>query len=99
MQEPGFFRKSSILGKITAIDHVNHRVAWRFHGLPKCLLHTARWQTLSVDEVTGRTKYETIEVFGGFLAYLTKFFFGKNLALGFKAMAECLKKRAEELSP
>lgn len=98
MEEPGWFGKSSVFGKVTTIDHVNHRAAWSAQGLPKFLLHTERWQALSVDEATGRTKYETIEVFGGFLAYFVKFFVGKNLALGFQAGADCLKKCAEESS-
>lgn len=99
MEEPGFFAKSSAFAKMTTIDHINHRAAWSFEGLWKFLLHTERWQALSVDEATGKTKYETIEVFGGFLAYFIKFFVGKNLALGFQASADCLKKCAEESSP
>ena len=65
MEEPGMFGKSSVLVKVTTIDHTNHRAAWSSEGLPKFLLWTERWQALSVDEATGRTKYETIEVFGG----------------------------------
>ena len=95
MEEPGFFGKSSVFVKVTTLDHTNHRAAWCAEGFPKFLLHTERWQALSVDEVTGRTKYETIEVFGGFLAYFAKFFVGKNLALAFQAGADCLKKCAE----
>lgn len=99
MEEPGMFGKSTVLVKVTTIDHTNHRAAWSSEGLPKFLLWTERWQALSVDEATGRTKYETIEVFGGFLAYFVKFFVGKNLALGFQAYADCLKKCAEGSSP
>lgn len=95
MEEPGLFGKSSVFVKVTTIDHTNHRAAWSSEGLPKFLLCTERWQALSVDEATGRTKYETIEVFGGLLAYFVKFFVGKNLALGFQASADCLKKCAE----
>ena len=95
MEEPGFFGKSSAFVKVTTIDHTNHRAAWSSEGLPKFLLYTDRWQALSVDEATGRTKYETIEVFGGLLAYFVKFFVGKNLALAFQASADCLKKCAE----
>lgn len=96
MEKPGWFGQSSVFGKINALDHINHRVAWSAEGLPDFLLRTERWQALSVDEATGMTKYETIEVFGGFLAYFVKFFVGKNLALGFRANADCLKKFAEE---
>jgi hypothetical protein len=99
MEEPGLFGKSSVFVKVTTIDHTNHRAAWTAEGIPKFLLWTERWQALSVDEATGRTKYETIEVFGGFLAYFVKLFVGKNLALGFRACADCLKKCAEGSSP
>ena len=99
MEEPGFFGKSSAFVKVTTIDHTNYRAAWCTEGLPKFLLHTERWQALSVDEATGRTKYETIEVFGGFLAYFVKFFVGKNLAIAFQANADCLKRCAEGPSP
>ena len=98
MEEPGFFGRSSVFVKVTTLDHTNHRVAWCAEGLPKFLLRTERWQALSVDEVSGRTKYETIEVFGGFLAYFVKFFVGEKLALGFQAIADCLKKCAEASS-
>jgi hypothetical protein len=99
MEEPGWFGRSSIFVKVKTIDHINHRAAWCVEGLPKFLLNTERWQALSVDEATGRTKYETIEVFNGFLAYFAKFFVGKNLALAFKTSADCLKKCAEGSSP
>ena len=98
MEEPGLFGKGSTLVKITTIDHINHRAAWSAEGYWKFLLHTERWQALSVDQATGKTRYETIEVFGGFLAYFVKFFVGKNLALGFQATADCLKRCAEESS-
>ena len=99
MDEPGFLGKSSVFVKVKTIDHINHRAAWGAEALPKFLLHTERWQALSEDEATGRTKYETIEVFSGILAYFVKFFVGKNLALSFQAGADCLKKCAEGSSP
>jgi len=99
MEEPGLFGKSSAFVKVTTIDHANHRAAWSAEGLPKFLLHTERWQALSVDEATGRTKYETIEVFSGILAYFVKFFVGKKLAVAFQAGADCLKKFAEGSLP
>jgi hypothetical protein len=99
MEEPGLFGKGSTFARITTIDHINHRAAWSAEGYWKFLLHTERWQALSVDQATGKTRYETIEVFGGFLAYFVKFFVGKNLALGFEATADSLKKSAEESAP
>jgi hypothetical protein len=99
MEEPGWFGKSSAFVRIKSIDHTNRRAAWCAEELPKFILHTERWQALSVDEATGRTKYETFEVFNGFLAYFVKFFVGKNLALAFQATADCLKKCAEGSSP
>jgi len=99
MEKPGLFGKNSAFVKITTIDHVNHRAAWCTEGLPKFLLRTERWQALGVDVATGTTKYETIEVFGGILAYFIKFFIAKNLALSFKAAADTLKKYAEDSSP
>jgi len=51
---------------------------------------------LSVDETSGKTKYETIEEFNGVVAYAIKFFVGGMLRLGFKAAAESLKARAEQ---
>lgn len=99
MDEPGLFGKMPVFAKVTTIDHTNHRASWGAEGFPKFILHTERWQALSVDEATGRTKYETIEVFGGVLAYFVKFFVGKNLVLGFQAFADCLKKCAEGPSP
>ena len=44
----------------------------------------------------GKTRYETIEVFGGVVGYLIKWFVGDGLQAGFEAMAAGLKKRAEE---
>jgi hypothetical protein len=43
----------------------------------------------------GKTKYETIEVFGGILAYIINFFMRDKLVLGFNAQAEGLKQHAE----
>ncbi|KAF8637094.1 hypothetical protein AX17_002999 [Amanita inopinata Kibby_2008] len=96
MDEPGFFGKSSAFEMITTVDHENRRAAWVNIEFPRFLLNAERWQALSVDP-SGKTKYETIEVFGGILAYFVKFFVGANLILGFNAQAEGLKKRAEQL--
>ncbi|KAF8154106.1 hypothetical protein B0H34DRAFT_720351 [Crassisporium funariophilum] len=97
LEEAGMFGKSSAFVTVTTLDPTNYRVAWCTAGMPRFLLHTERWQALSVDEATGKTKYETIEVFGGILAYFVRFFVGSKLSVGFKAAADTLKKRAEEV--
>ncbi|KAG5637081.1 hypothetical protein H0H81_005813 [Sphagnurus paluster] len=94
MGEPGWFQKQSAFEMITTVDHENHRVAWINIALPSFLLSAHRWQALSV--VDGKTKYETIEVFGGIFGYLVKFFMYDKLVLGFNAQAEGLKKQAEK---
>ncbi|KAF8999776.1 hypothetical protein BDQ17DRAFT_1360355 [Cyathus striatus] len=96
MGEPGIFGTGSAFVQITALDHENHRAAWATASLPSFILHSERWQALSVDPVTGKTKYETIEVFNGLAAYLVRLFVGSKLKLGFQAMADDLKHRAEE---
>ncbi|KAF8966894.1 hypothetical protein BDZ97DRAFT_1657011 [Flammula alnicola] len=96
MEEPGWFGANSAFTIISAMDPENYRVAWKFAGLPSFLLHTERWQALSVDEATGKTKYETIEVFGGIMAYIVKFFSREKLVAGFQAVADALKSRAEQ---
>jgi hypothetical protein len=95
MGKPRFMESHSTTVLITAIDQENYRAAWVTAGsLPKWALFAERWQMLTVEE-GGRTKYESIEVFSGILAYVVKFFTGKNLDLGVTAMAEGLKSRAE----
>ena len=59
------------------------------------LMTTERWQWLTRTE-DGKTKYETIEVFGGIMAYLVKWLVRGKLELGFQAMANDLKSRSEE---
>jgi len=78
---------------VTVIDHDNYRAAWVYDVLPRWLLCTERWQTLSFAD--GKTKYETREVFGGVLAYIVMFFFQAKLKLSFDAMGVALKERAE----
>ncbi|KAL1679425.1 hypothetical protein EV122DRAFT_209991 [Schizophyllum commune] len=84
---------------ITVVDHENYRTAWQNVALPEFLrpylMNADRWQILTEVE-GGKTKYETIEVFGGIAGYLIKWFVGSGLQAGFEAMAEALKKRAEE---
>jgi len=94
--EPGWFGGGSAFVSIENLDHENYRAAWATAGVPYFILHTKRWQSLSVDENTGKTKYENLEAFGGILAYLVRFFVGAKLRLGFQAAADSLKKRAEE---
>ena len=61
---------------------------------PHWILNAERWQVL-VEVEAGKTRYETIEVFGGLLAYLIRAFVGNGLKKSFIAMAEGLKSRAE----
>ncbi|KAJ7452133.1 hypothetical protein B0H11DRAFT_2074472 [Mycena galericulata] len=91
---PGSMKSHSTTCIITTIDHENYRAAWvSWNGLPRWMLETERWQMLTVEN--GKTKYESIEVFRGVLAYVVKLFTGKNLVLGVRAMAEGLKNRSE----
>ncbi|TFY53914.1 hypothetical protein EVJ58_g9174 [Rhodofomes roseus] len=80
---------------ITAVDHTNYRVAW-VNCMPKWLVNAERWQALSVVE-GGKTLYETREVMGGIGAYFIKWFMFASLTKGFQAVADGLKKRAEQL--
>lgn len=86
---------SQPLEQITAIDHNSYRIAWR-NCMPSWLVHAERWQALSMTE-DGKTLYETREVMGGIGAYFIRWFLYKNLQLGFQAVADGLKKRAEQL--
>jgi hypothetical protein len=94
---PAFLHTSTALTQIIVVDEEHHRASWVLAGVPKFLLTSERWQALSVDTETGKTRYETKEVFGGILAYLADWFVGPNLNLGFCAQAEGLKMRAERL--
>lgn len=94
MGEASFLQKQSASEIITTVDHTHHRVAWRNIAAPAFLLGAERWQALS--EVNGKTKYESIEVFTGILAYIVKFFMRDGLVKGFNAMAEGLKRRSEQ---
>ncbi|KAJ7701586.1 hypothetical protein B0H17DRAFT_1045913 [Mycena rosella] len=93
MGDPGFMKSMNIKVLITTIDHENFRVTWVAKSLPRWVLHVERRQMLTVEG--GKTKYENIEVFRGIFAYLVKFFAGKNMVLGVRAMMEGLKSRAE----
>ena len=79
------------------ISHVQpdlHRVAW-VSTLPSWFVKAERWQALSTTE-DGKTLYESREVFAGPSAWAIRWFLSTNLMKGFEAMAEALKKRAEE---
>ena len=78
---------------VTLVDHENRRVAWT-NRMPAWLMTTERWQWLTVVE-GGKTKYETIEVFNGFLAYFVRWFVGSKLKVCFQSMADGLKARSE----
>ncbi|KII90105.1 hypothetical protein PLICRDRAFT_40307 [Plicaturopsis crispa FD-325 SS-3] len=86
---------SSAFEMITTVDHENYRVAWINLAAPKWILNAERWQSLTVTD-DGKTKYETIEVFGGIFAYLVKFFVGAGLNKGFHEAGQALKRRSEE---
>ncbi|KAJ6463425.1 hypothetical protein C8R45DRAFT_911602 [Mycena sanguinolenta] len=95
MGEPGLGGSSTTLVRITTVDNENFRAAWvtAMPYMPRWALFAERWQMLTV--VDGKTKYESVEVFSGILAYVVRFFVGANLVLGVRAMAEGLKRRAE----
>lgn len=84
---------------ITTLDPDNYRCAWDTIEFPSWLLHAVRWQTLVevVEDGRKKTRYESIEVFNGLLAYVVKFFVGRGLRQGYVAMAEGLKRRSEEM--
>lgn len=96
---PAIFPASSVFVIITAMDPDNYRCAWETADYPPWLLHSVRWQMLTevVEDGRKKTRYESIEVFNGVLAYAIKYFVGSGLQQGFTAMAEGLKKRSEEL--
>ena len=91
-----WFSSGSSLLVIDSLDHDNYHVSWSSIIVTPFLLHTKRWQGLTVDKTTGKTKYYTIEAFGGLLAYLIWFLLGSKLRVGFHAAAESLKIHAEE---
>lgn len=82
--------------RVTFIDRETHRVAWSHVGLPSFLLHSERWQWL-IETEDGKTKYETIEVFGGVVAWLVKWLKAAELREAFGAFADGVKKRAEQV--
>jgi hypothetical protein len=99
----GIFGKNSAFCVVTTLDHEDFKVAWCTTGIPSWILWTERWQWLTPVEADlgdgkGKrrvTKYDSMEVFGGFAAYFVKWFVGSKLNLGFQAQAEGLKIWAE----
>lgn len=91
-----WFSSGSAFVVIDSLDHDNYRVSWNTTIGTPFLLHSKRWQSLTVDENTGKTRYYTVEAFGGLLAYIIWFLLGFKLRVGFRAAAMDLKNRAEE---
>ncbi|KAJ3856698.1 hypothetical protein EV368DRAFT_78447 [Lentinula lateritia] len=98
----GLLQTSSVFAEVTVLDHNNHHVAWRIAGmLPRWTLDAERWQMVTVEESGGggadvKCKYESFEVFKGILAYVVRCYVGRELTMGVNAMAEGLKRRAEQ---
>lgn len=95
---PKFLPAGSSHEIITAIDTQNYRCAWVTADYPTWMLRAERWQALVEVEEDGRkkTRYETMEVFDGVLAYVVMGLVGDGLRKGFIAMAEGLKTRSED---
>ncbi|KAG9310970.1 hypothetical protein JVU11DRAFT_8848 [Chiua virens] len=98
LDPPKLLPASSAFVVITALDSDNYRCAWETVNFPTWLLHSVRWQALVevLEDGRKKTRYETIEVFNGLLAYVIKLLVAGGLRKGFVAMAEGLKKRSEE---
>jgi len=92
----GWFSTGSAFAKIDGLDHENFCVTWTTANYPYFLLHTKRWQSLSMDKNTGQTRYFTVEAFGGLLAYIIWLLLASKLQIGFQAMADSLKKHSEK---
>jgi hypothetical protein len=95
MDDSSVWFPSSSLELLTVVDHQNYRCSWRYMSLPHWLLCSNRWQALSTVE-GGGTKYESIIVFTGLVAYILRIFMASGLKKGFVATGEALKKRCEE---
>lgn len=87
-------RKQSAFEVVKTVDHQHHRLSWINIDYPSWALRAERWQTL-VPTPDGRTKYETWEVFSGILAYVVKWYIGKDLEEAFTAFATGLKEHSE----
>ncbi|KAF6759849.1 hypothetical protein DFP72DRAFT_884386 [Ephemerocybe angulata] len=100
MGNPGLFGSNGAYCEITVLDTENYRAAWETAPTffrPGWLLHSERWQILT-ELPGGKTKYETIEVFFGPMAYIVKLVVGTGLKAGFQAFADSLKERAEAIA-
>lgn len=95
-EDPSYWDKGNAYAVISTLEPEIYRVAWTAAMYPHFILNTVRTQALSIDEATGKTKYENREVFGGLLAYIVKFVAGAKLVKGFAGAAESLKKHAEK---
>ncbi|KAF7978189.1 hypothetical protein HWV62_1398 [Athelia sp. TMB] len=98
MDDKSVWLASSSVERISALDDVNFRAAWVNEAMPRWLLYTERWQTLTTVERDGETvtRYESLLVFWGILSYLVKMLMQSGLKKSSQAMGEALKKRAEE---
>lgn len=84
---------------VSYLDHEEHRAAWKQQDNWKAwFLRFERWQWLTVveGEEGMKTRYDNIEVFKGPVAYIVKWVVGPLLKSAVRAMAESLKRRAEE---
>lgn len=100
MDDTSVWFPSSSLERITVLDHDNYRCSWVYISkLPKWMMHTERWQSLTVVQGEGEkevTRYESILVFHGLLAYVIKLILQTGLKESSQAMGEALKERAEQ---
>jgi len=93
----GLFSRGSAFVEIDTLDHENFCFSWsNADTTPSFLFRSIRWQTLSIDENTGKTKYHNVEFVGGLLAYFARFTLGSKLKVSFQAAADDLKRRVEE---
>ena len=93
----GLFSRGSAFVEIDTLDHENFCFSWgNADTMPSFLFRSKWWQTLSVDENTGKTKYYNVEFVGGLLAYFARFTLGSKLKVSFQAAADDLKRRVEE---
>jgi hypothetical protein len=81
---------------ITAVDHDNHRCCWDNISFPhfSWIFNAKRWQALSV--VDGKTKYETIEAFGGIGGHIIHLFCKSTLQNAFTVSMHALKEYCEQ---
>jgi hypothetical protein len=84
---------------LTYVDDASFRLVWRFATPARWLINAERWQVLrDCGPGDQKTVYETWEYFGGFLAYVIRFFLRVKLQSSFDAMSSALKERAERVN-